>query len=112
MAVLFSQVTISADNGAADTFLCGGIPTKADDLRDWTTYQKFREDNPEAELIDVEIKSYVYGDGELLDANEYEVAYFTQRGEGFLTRSTVKPYDESNFVIATDEENMGMEMQR
>ena len=29
------------------------------------------------------LKSFVYGDGEILDANEYEVAYFTKRGEDF-----------------------------
>lgn len=111
MAVLFSQITISADNGAADTFLCGGIPTKEEDLKGWTTYRKFKEENPDAEHIDVEVKSFLYGEGDIVDADEYEIAYFTKRGEGFTERSTVKPYDESNFIIETvNEENIGMEM--
>lgn len=110
MAVLFSQVTISAGNGDADTFLCGGIPKNEYDLQNWTAYQKFIKNNPNEGMIEVEVKSYTYGDGEIVDANQYEIAYFMQRGDGFLERSTVKPYDESNFVILTDNENMGMEM--
>ena len=66
----------------------------------------FFEDNPEIESIDVEVRSYVYGEGEVTDANEYEVAYFTKRGPEFLERSTVKPYEESNFIILTDNEEM------
>lgn len=110
MAVLFSNILLSADNGSTDSFLCGGIPDKAEDFENWTTYQNFLEDNPEIEAIDVEVKSYVYGDGELMDANEHEVAYFTMRGESFLKRSTVRLYDESNFIILTDNENIEMEM--
>lgn len=106
MAVLFSHITLLADNGSTETFLCGGIPENEKGLEDWTAYQNFLEDNPEIESIDVEVKSYVYGDGEIIDANEYEIAYFMQRGEGFLERSTVKPYDESNFIILTDIDDM------
>ena len=113
MAVLFSHITLSADNGSTETFLCSGIPENEWDLENWTTYQSFLEDNPEIESIDVEVKSFIYGDGEIMDANEYEVAYFTQRGENFIERSTVKPYEESNFIILTDndiEEEPTMDM--
>ena len=110
MAVLFSHILLSDDNGSTDSFLCSGIPDKAEDFENWTTYQNFLEDNPEIEAIDVEVKSYVYGDGELTDANEHEIAYFTMRGESFLKRSTVRLYDESNFIILTDNENIEMEM--
>lgn len=106
MAVLFSHITLSADNGSTETFLCSGIPEKAEDLEDWTAYSNFLEDNPDIESIDVEVKSFLYGDGEIVDANEYEVAYFTQRGEGFINRSTVKPFGESNFIVLTDNEEM------
>lgn len=106
MAVLFSKVTISAGNGAADTFLCGGVPKSEYDLENWTAYQRFMQDNPNEELIDIEVKSYVYGDGDLVDANQYEIAYFMQRGEHFLKRSTVKFYDESNFTVVTNNENI------
>ncbi|MBR5614874.1 MAG: hypothetical protein IKW64_06235 [Clostridia bacterium] len=105
MAVLFSHITLSAENGSTETFLCGGIPENESGLENWTAYQNFLEDNPEIESIDVEVKSYVYGEGEITDANEYEVAYFTKRGPDFLERSTVKPYEESNFIILTDNED-------
>lgn len=110
MAVLFSQVTVSAGNGDADTFLCGGIPHLKENLQNWTAYQKFMKNNPNEGMIDVEVKSYIYGDGEIVDANKYEIAYFINRGDDFLGRSTVKLYDESNFIILTDNENMEKEM--
>lgn len=113
MAVLFSHITISADNGSTETFLCGGIPDKESDFDNLTAYQNFLEDNPEIESIDVEVRSFLYGDGEVVDANEYEVAYFTKRGPDFIERSTIKPYDESSFIILTDndiDEEPQMEM--
>ena len=106
MAVLFSHITLSADNGSTETFLCGGIPDKESDLENLTAYQNFLEDNPEIEFIDVEVRSFLYGDGEVVDANEYEVAYFTKRGPDFIERSTVKPHEESNFIILTDNDEM------
>ena len=84
MAVLFSHITISADNGSTETFLCGGIPENETDFENLTAYQNFLEDNPEIEAIDVEVKSFIYGDGDVVDANEYEVAYFTKRGPDFI----------------------------
>ena len=80
MAVLFSHITLSADNGSTETFLCGGIPENEDGLENWTAYQNFLEDNPEIESIDVEVKSFLYGDGEIVDANEYEIEYFLRTG--------------------------------
>ena len=41
------------------------------------------KDNTDTGKVEVNVKSFVYGDGEILDANEYEVAYFTKRGEDF-----------------------------
>ena len=106
MAVLFSKVTVSADNGAKESFLCSGIPEREDNLKNWIKYQNFMKDNPDAERVEVNVKSFVYGDGEILDANEYEVAYFTKRGEDFLKRSTVKPYSASKFLIRTGNEDV------
>ena len=102
MAVLFSQVIVSADNGSKESFLCSGIPKREANLKNWIKYQNFMKDNPDAETVEVNVKSFVYGDGEMTDANEYEVAYFTKRGEEFLERSTVKPYEESKFIIMPD----------
>jgi len=106
MAVLFSHITLSADNGSTETFLCSGIPETESGLENWKTYQDFLEDNPKIESINVAVKSFVYGDGDIVDANEYEIAYFTKRGEDFINRSTVKPFGESNFIILTDNEEM------
>ena len=112
MAVLFSHITLSAENGSTETFLCGGIPDNESAFENIIAYQKFMEDNPEIEAIDVEVKSFLYGDGEVVDANEYEIAYFTKRGPDFIERSTVKPYDDSNFIILTDNDiNEEQEMQ-
>lgn len=113
MAVLFSQVTVSADNGPKETFLCSGIPKREANLKNWVKYQNFMKDNPDTETVEVNVKSFVYGDGEITDANEYEAAYFTKRGEEFLERSTVKPYGESKFIImpnyeSEQEQNMKM----
>ena len=111
MAVLFSKVTVSADNGAKESFLCGGIPKREDHLKNWIKYQNFMKDNTDTGKVEVNVKSFVYGDGEILDANEYEVAYFTKRGEDFLERSTVKPYGESKFEITADVEIKAKEEQ-
>lgn len=83
MAVLFSQVTVSADNGSKESFLCSGIPKREANLKNWIKYQNFMKDNPDAETVEVNVKSFVYGDGEMTDANEYEVAYFTKGEKNF-----------------------------
>ena len=41
MSVMFSKVTLTADNGSAATLLCSGSPKDHYDLEDWTIYQKF-----------------------------------------------------------------------
>lgn len=38
MAVLFSAVTLTADNNQVE-FLAAGIPRDADDLEGWTAYK-------------------------------------------------------------------------
>ena len=40
MAVLFSAVTLTADNNQVE-FLAAGIPRDADDLEGWTAYENF-----------------------------------------------------------------------
>ena len=54
------------------------------------------------ESIDYASDYYDAVNKEIIDANEYEIAYFTKRGPDFIERSTVKPYEESNFIILTD----------
>ena len=99
MAVLFSKVTLTADNGNTASFLCSGCPVNTSDLAGWTAYQKFMSDNHGCNSVKAEVDTYLYGEGDVNIANEYEVAYFTCRGEDFLTRSTVHRQDNSSFTI-------------
>ena len=43
MAVLFSAVTLTADNNQVE-FLAAGIPRDADDLEGWTAYENFMDE--------------------------------------------------------------------
>ena len=111
MGVLFSKVHLTADNGSTEEFLCAGIPEEEADLEDWTAYQDFLEDNPDAEYLTAEVKSYIYGEGEPYRANEYEIAAYTQRGDDFLSHPGVQQTQESEFTILLDqEENFDMEV--
>ncbi len=101
MAVLFSKVILTADNGNTTQLLCGGIPTNNYDLEDWLIYQKFICDNMSCREIKAEVDSFLYGEGEVFTANEYEVVAYTGRGEGFLTHPDVHPHGSSEFTIYT-----------
>lgn len=54
MSVMFSKVTLTADNGSAATLLCSGSPKDHYDLEDWTIYQKFMSDNRNRRSQDIE----------------------------------------------------------
>ena len=101
MALLFSKVTLTADNGNTAQLLCGGIPTTNFDLEDWLIYQKFICDNTDCRAIKAKVDSVLYGEGEVFSANEYEVAAYTGRGESFLTHPDVHPHGSSEFTIYT-----------
>ena len=103
MAVLFSKVNLAADNGAKTVFLCCGIPEDAKDLDGYTAYEEFMENNQEARTIKADIGSYIYGEGEVVDANLYEIAYFSMRGEEFFSRPGVSEHGHSSFAIDVDE---------
>lgn len=111
MSVLFSKVSLTADNGSTDEFLCSGIPSCEDDLEGWAVYDDFIEDNPDAQDIRAIVESYLRGEGETQAASEDEIADFTQRGEDFLTCEDVQLTQKSDFIILLDqEEDMEMEM--
>ena len=55
MAVLFSKVILTADNGNTTQLLCGGIPTNNYDLEDWLIYQKFICDNIDCREIKAKV---------------------------------------------------------
>ena len=77
MSVMFSKVTLTADNGSAATLLCSGSPKDHYDLEDWTIYQKFMSDNLDSKSVKAEVDTYLYGEGDVFIANIYEVAAFT-----------------------------------
>ena len=62
-------------------------------------YQKFMSDNLHCKSVNAEVETYLYGDGEVFTANEYEVAAFTGRGEKFLHHSDVHLQRMSSFTI-------------
>lgn len=99
MSVMFSKVTLTADNGSTATLLCSGLPKDHYDLEDWTIYQKFISDNLNSQSVKAEVDTYVYGDGEVFIANEYEVAAFTGRGEKFLHHPDVHWQSSSAFTV-------------
>ena len=101
MAVQFSKVTMTADNGNTAQLLCSGIPTSNYDLEDWLIYQKFICDNINCKEIKAKVKSYLYGEGEIFKANEFEIAAYTGRGEGFLIHPDVHLQSSSEFIIYT-----------
>ena len=99
MSVMFSKVTLTADNGSAATLLCSGSPKDHYDLEDGTIYQKYMSDNLESKSVKAEVDTYLYGEGEVFIANIYEVAAFTGRGEQFLTHPDVHWQGRSAFTI-------------
>ena len=80
MSVMFSRVTLTADNGNTATLLCSGSPKDHYDLEDWTIYQKFMSDNLDSKSVKAEVDTYLYGEGEVFIANIYEVAAFPCSG--------------------------------
>ena len=99
MALLFSKVTLTAENGNTASLLCPGCPKDGSDLEDWIIYQKFMSDNLNSRSIKAGVDTYLYGDGQVYIANIYEIAYFTGRGEDFLQRSTVLFQGHSSFNV-------------
>ena len=88
MALLFSAVTVTANNQEVE-FLVGGIPREFDDLEGWTAFDNFMEDLDEETEVSVHAKAYLYGGEETYKATPEEVAYFMKRIEmddTFLSR--------------------------
>lgn len=88
MALLFSRVTLRANNGEA-VFLTCGTPKSAEDLENYTAFQEFLDGLDDKTVINTTAESLLYGDGEVFEADINEVAYFTirQSNDGsFLSR--------------------------
>ena len=80
MAVLFSAVTLTADNNQVE-FLAAGIPRDADDLEGWTAYENFMDELDSEQEVSVHVEAYLYGEGETFKATPEEVAYFKMRAD-------------------------------
>lgn len=78
MAVVFSAVTLTADNNQVE-FLAAGIPRDADDLEGWAAFEDFMDDLDSEQEVGVHVEAYLYGEGETVKATPEEVVYFTMR---------------------------------
>lgn len=56
MAVLFSAVTLTADNNQAE-FLATGIPRDSDDLEGWTAYENFMDELDSEQEVSVHVEA-------------------------------------------------------
>ena len=109
MSKLFSRVSLTADNGSTDEYLCPGIPDTEEQIADTDGYCDFIEDNPDAESITVDVEHYLYGEGESENADEDDIAEFEKRGEDFLNSDEVDYLDYNRFIIPTGDEGFSME---
>lgn len=99
MAVLFSAVTLTANDQQTEFFV-GGIPREFDDLEGWTAFDKFMEDLDEETEVGVHVEAYLYGAEETYKATPEEIAYFMMRmnqDDTFLSRCD--NIESSDFII-------------
>ena len=89
MAVLFSAVTLTADNNQVE-FLAAGIPRDSDDLEGWTAYENFMDELDSEQEVSVHVEAYLYGEGETFKATPEEVAYFKMRADADEELATSK----------------------
>lgn len=106
MALLFSAVTVTAENAEAE-FLTFGAPASAEDLEDWTAYSDLLDQLAREQELSVHVETYLYGEGETVKASPEEVAYLTmraQRDPAFLSRHCDNIADSDFTVLFEPEE--------
>lgn len=106
MALLFSAITVSAENAEAE-FLAFGIPESVADLEDWTAFSDLLEQLDREQELAVHVETYLYGGGETVKATPEEVAYLTMRSErdpAFLSRHCDNIADSDFTVLFEPEE--------
>ena len=84
--LLFSKVTLTADNGSTDEFYCGGIVNCEENLENVV---------------------YSYGEGESENPDDEELAKIANKGDEFLDSENVDEIESSSFIILTDNEEFG-----
>ena len=103
MSIRFSRVN-AITKGKASIFLVGGVPASSADLEGWTAYHDFLEGLPKDTVITVCVETFVYGDGDPVDATPEEVAYMYMRSEmrpDFIEARTEKVAESEFFVGRT-----------
>ena len=78
MAVRFSAVKLTA-NEQECKLLVSGVPTSLGDLEGWKMFETFVGELDEDTKINVQVDTYLYGEGEIFDATPEEVAYMMMR---------------------------------
>lgn len=61
--------------------MVSGIPKDYEDLSGWRAFEHFLMDVSQEADVQVDVKSYLYGEGEVFKASLEEVAYMTKRME-------------------------------
>ena len=111
MAIQFSNVTLSSDGKLKDFLVCGE-PSDREDLEGWTAYENFVSQLPEGAEVHAKVETYLYGEGDIVDATPEEVAYMTMRSSRdyrFLSEHSHN-ICESGFDFNMDDHTEGMEM--
>ena len=80
MAILFSAVGVKVGEEQT-SLLVSGIPKDYEDLSGWRAFEHFLMDVSQEADVQVDVKSYLYGEGEVFKASLEEVAYMTKRME-------------------------------
>lgn len=88
MALQFSHVSLyNCNDDSFDSFLVRGIPKDCSDLEYYTHYNNFIKYLDDETDIDVEVDTYLYGEGDVVVATIEEIAYLhlrMQADEDFL----------------------------
>ena len=80
MAILFSAVGVKVGEEQT-SLLVSGVPKGYEDLSGWRAFEHFLMDVDQESDIQVDVKSYLYGDGEVFRASVEEVTYMMKRLE-------------------------------
>ncbi len=78
IAILFSQVKVQSGD-QSETFLIDGIPEEYDDLTASRQLEWFLQDIDSDATVQVHADAYLYGEGEVVNANYAELCYFLDR---------------------------------
>lgn len=80
MAIQFSYVTLYNNNDdSCDSFLVSGIPKNCFDLESYKHYDNFIKYLDEDTDIDVEVDTYLYGEGDIVVPSIEEIDYMDLR---------------------------------